>query len=266
MTADAARLILVTVSDTRDASNDRSGARVRELVTAAGAIVQRHVIVRDEPADLAALLTGIAQTDEADAVILTGGTGIAPRDTTPEALAGLYTKTLDGFGEAFRRLSWDEVGFRAVFSRASAGLVGQLVVFSLPGSPKGAALGTRELVIPMLRHAIDLARGSASASHAPLAPQAVAPAPQASMDKSPNVHVLYFAALRDYAQVEEEDVALPAEARTVAAFLAHAETLHPALAGRLSSIRVACNERIVGLDHPVVGGDVLALLPPFAGG
>ena len=86
------------------------------------------------------------------------------------------------------------------------------------------------------------------------------------MDKTANVHVLYFAALRDYAETEEEDLPLPGGVTTVATFLAHAEALHPGLVGRLASIRVACNERIVALDHPVHPGDVLALLPPFAGG
>mgnify|MGYP003378695839 CR=1 FL=1 len=100
--------------------------------------------------------------------MLTGGTGIASRDTTYEAISGLFDKTLDGFGEAFRRLSWDEIGPRAILSRATAGVVGKTVVFALPGSTNAVRLGTRALVTQVLGHAVAIARGE-TMPHAPVA-------------------------------------------------------------------------------------------------
>lgn len=95
----------------------------------------------------------------ADAIVLTGGTGIAPRDVSYEALAALFDKQLDGFGEAFRRLSWDEIGPRAILSRATAGTIGTCIVFLLPGSQKAVRLGARQLIAPILEHAVDLLNG-----------------------------------------------------------------------------------------------------------
>ena len=160
------RVVTVTVSDSRDAASDLSGpAVVRELIDAEVAVV-RHVLVRDDRDALRALVREVVAAGDADAVVFTGGTGIAPRDTTFEALAEIYEKTLDGFGEAFRRLSWDEIGPLAMLSRASAGVVGKCLVFSLPGSTKGATLGTKALIVPVLRHAVELVHGRATHPHA----------------------------------------------------------------------------------------------------
>src|SRR4029077_16613842 len=94
-----------------------------------------------------------------EAVVLTGGTGIAPRDRTIEVLAPLFEKTLDGFGEAFRRLSWDEIGPRSILSRAVAGVIRGRVVAALPGSLKAVRLGVEQVLAPTLAHATDLAPG-----------------------------------------------------------------------------------------------------------
>ena len=103
-----ARVITVTVSDTRTPADDASGKALAEELS--GFDLVRHAIVPDEPAGLWALVDEAISAGEADAIVFTGGTGIAPRDQTYEALAGRFDKQLDGFGEAFRRLSWDEIG------------------------------------------------------------------------------------------------------------------------------------------------------------
>lgn len=153
------RVITVTVSDTRTAADDASGRALAEELAAFELV--RHVLVPDDAARIADVVRSVASSAEADAVVLTGGTGITTRDVTVEALVPLFDKTLDGFGEAFRRLSWDEVGPRAMLSRAVAGTVGRCLVFALPGSEKGARLGARALVAPMLGHAVDLLAGRA---------------------------------------------------------------------------------------------------------
>lgn len=151
------RIIIVTVSDTRTAANDASGNALREEL--ADFQLVRHLIVPDEPERITTIVRDTVSSGEADAIVFTGGTGIAPRDVTFEALSGLFEKTLDGFGEAFRRLSWDEIGPRAVLSRAAAGTVGSCIVFLLPGSEKAARLGARALIAPVLGHAVDLVYG-----------------------------------------------------------------------------------------------------------
>jgi molybdenum cofactor biosynthesis protein B len=152
-----ARVITVTVSDTRTLADDRSGpALAQEL---AAFTIVRHAIVPDKPEDIIGLVRGVMESDEADAVVFSGGTGIAPRDLTYEAIEALFDKRLDGFGEAFRRLSWDEIGPRAMLSRATAGTIGTRLVFSLPGSEKAARLGARALIAPILAHAVDLLHG-----------------------------------------------------------------------------------------------------------
>lgn len=152
------------MSDTRTSHDDAAG---RALVAELSAFEHvRHVFVPDDVEGLRALVHGIVAGGEADAVVLTGGTGIAARDVTIEALEPLFDKRLDGFGEAFRRLSWDAIGPRAVLSRAVAGTVGRCLLFALPGSENAARLGARELVAPILRHAVDLATGrTAHARH-----------------------------------------------------------------------------------------------------
>lgn len=151
------RILTVTVSDTRTLADDRAGKALAEEL--AGFQLVDHLILKDEPKTIAALVAQTRDDDTADAIVFTGGTGIAPRDQTYEALESLFDKRLDGFGEAFRRLSWDEIGPKAILSRAVAGTVGRLLVFALPGSEKGARLGARALVAPVVAHAVDLVHG-----------------------------------------------------------------------------------------------------------
>jgi molybdenum cofactor biosynthesis protein B len=153
------RVAAITVSDTRTIDDDEGGARLRERLEAAGFVVSLRALVRDEPAELTAQIARICDEDLADAVVTTGGTGIAPRDRTYEAVEALLEKKLDGFGEAFRRLSWDAVGPRAVLSRAVAGVHRGRVLAALPGSPKAVVLAVDRVLAPILAHAVALARG-----------------------------------------------------------------------------------------------------------
>src|SRR5580700_11583283 len=153
------RVAAVTVSDTRVQHDDEGGATLCERLDAAGFAVAARTIVRDDVAQLRAVIARVCDRDEADAVVFTGGTGIAPRDVTYEAVDALLEKRLDGFGEAFRRLSWDQVGPRAVLSRAVAGIHRGRVIAALPGSPKGVVLGVDKILVPILEHALALLRG-----------------------------------------------------------------------------------------------------------
>jgi molybdenum cofactor biosynthesis protein B len=157
--ASSLRVAAVTVSDTRTKEDDAGGDRLCERLVAAGFVVSLRVIVRDEPAELLATIARVCDQDLADAVVTTGGTGIAPRDRTYEAVEALLDKKLEGFGEAFRRLSWDEVGPRAVLSRAVAGVHRGRVVACLPGSPRAVVLAVDRVLAPILEHAVALASG-----------------------------------------------------------------------------------------------------------
>jgi molybdenum cofactor biosynthesis protein B len=153
------RVAAVTVSDTRTAADDEGGAVLCDRLQAAGYIVALREIVRDEPDEVRRVVSRVCDEDLADAIVTTGGTGIAPRDRTYEVVATLLEKTLDGFGEAFRRLSWDEVGPRAVLSRAVAGVHRGRVIAALPGSPRAVSLAVDRVLAPILPHAVALARG-----------------------------------------------------------------------------------------------------------
>jgi molybdenum cofactor biosynthesis protein B len=153
------RVAVITVSDTRTAKDDVSGDKLASLLAAAGCEISARSIVRDEPSEIRTVIDRMCDQDLADAVITTGGTGIAPRDQTYEAVDALLEKRLDGFGEAFRRLSWDEIGPRAILSRALAGTYRGRIVACLPGSPKAMALAVEKILGPLLPHATALARG-----------------------------------------------------------------------------------------------------------
>ncbi len=166
------RVLTVTMSDTRKRSNDESGRALVEELLAGGVQHVRHVVLREEKRFLQELVRSVSSDNAADAVVVTGGTGITPRDTTYEALLEIYDKHLIGFGETFRRLSWDQIGPHSILSRASAGVVNECLVFSLPGSTKAVRLGVKSLILPVLGHAVELAMGRSN--HVP---ERVPPAP-----------------------------------------------------------------------------------------
>ena len=120
------------------------------------ASLREREIVHDDRGAIAALVRAGIANPEIDAVILTGGTGVAPRDVTYEAVQDLLEKRLDGFGELFRSLSYEQIGAAAMLSRAIAGIVGQTVIFALPGSSKAVELGVERLIAPELGHVVGL--------------------------------------------------------------------------------------------------------------
>jgi molybdenum cofactor biosynthesis protein B len=148
----AVRVFLVTVSDTRTEETDTAGQAAKALVAAAGHVLAGYQIVNDEPAEVAALVRRIAAEGLADAVVTSGGTGVSTRDSTYEAIAGLLDKRLDGFGELFRMLSYQEIGAAAMLSRAVGGLHGKVAVFATPGSKAAVRLALEKLILPELSH------------------------------------------------------------------------------------------------------------------
>jgi len=150
---------VVTVSDTRTPDTDASGQRIRTLLEAAGHRVVAYAVLPDEPERIRARVAGHVADPGVDAVIVDGGTGLAPRDTTYEAIAGLLDKRLDGFGELFRMLSFAQIGAAAMLSRALAGVAGRTVVVSLPGSTAAVELAMTRLVVPELGHMVALLEG-----------------------------------------------------------------------------------------------------------
>jgi molybdenum cofactor biosynthesis protein B len=149
---------VLTVSDTRTPENDTSGLAIRELLAAAGHIVTGHAIVRDEPTEVAALVRTRIGDPATHVIITTGGTGISARDATYEAIAALFDKRLDGFGEIFRMLSYQDIGSAAMMSRATAGSVGRTAVFVLPGSLAAVRLAMEKLIVPELGHVVQQLR------------------------------------------------------------------------------------------------------------
>lgn len=145
---------VITVSDTRSPETDRSGQLIRQLLQAAGHQVLDYLLVKDEPAQIQTYLKLLGQQSDLDGVILNGGTGIAPRDTTYDAIEQLLDKTLPGFGELFRGLSYEEIGSRAMASRAIAGVYQGKLIFSLPGSSNAVRLGMEKLILPELVHLV----------------------------------------------------------------------------------------------------------------
>ena len=149
---------VLTVSDTRTPDTDSSGARIRELLEADGHRVAAYAILPDEPEIVRTRLVELV-AGSVEVAIINGGTGLAPRDTTYEAIVGMLDKRLDGFGELFRSLSFAEIGPAAMLSRAVAGVAGRTLVASLPGSTPAVDLAMRKLLLPVLGHAVQLLRG-----------------------------------------------------------------------------------------------------------
>jgi molybdopterin adenylyltransferase len=149
-----ARCFVLTVSDTRTAETDTSGRAIRELLTDAGHEIAGHEIVRDEPSQVSTVVREQIRDAAVQVVITTGGTGITSRDGTFEAIDGLLEKRLDGFGELFRMLSFQEIGAAAMLSRATAGTVQQKAVFVLPGSENAVRLALTKLILPELGHVL----------------------------------------------------------------------------------------------------------------
>ena len=153
------RCFVVTVSDTRDESTDTSGLAIKSLLTGEGHPCAGYRIVKDEPAQIEALLNEALGQPDVDAVIVNGGTGIAPRDGTYEVVSRLLEKKLDGFGEIFRYLSYLDIGSAAIMSRAAAGTAAGKILISLPGSSGAVKLAMEKLILPEIRHMVSQRQG-----------------------------------------------------------------------------------------------------------
>jgi len=143
---------VLTVSDTRTEADDESGGILRDLLERAGHSVLWYAIVADDPIAIRTALTSAIERRGVLAVVVNGGTGIAPRDVTIESVANLWVKELPGFGELFRSLSFEEIGAPAFLSRATAGVVAGKFVAVLPGSPAACRLAMERLILPELGH------------------------------------------------------------------------------------------------------------------
>jgi molybdenum cofactor biosynthesis protein B len=151
------RCYVLTVSDTRTEENDTSGRAIADLLSAAGHAVAGRAIVKDDPASVRATIERHLASGAVQAIIVTGGTGITSRDSTFEAVDALLEKRLDGFGELFRMLSFEQIGPAAMMSRASAGLAAGKLVVSLPGSEAAVRLAMERLLLPELGHLVQQA-------------------------------------------------------------------------------------------------------------
>ena len=148
------RVAVLTISDTRTPETDTGGDVVEETMRGAGHEVVAREIVRDEATSIRTTLVDLLARPDVDAVVTTGGTGISARDTTYEVVERMVEKRLDGFGELFRMLSYEEIGAAAVLSRALAGTVGAKFVASLPGSRNAVRLGMEKLLVPEIAHIV----------------------------------------------------------------------------------------------------------------
>jgi molybdopterin adenylyltransferase len=153
---------VITLSDSRTRETDRSGQLIQALLSQAGHEIAHYALLPDEPDPIRAHLQHLNQQSHIGAILCNGGTGIAPRDGTYEALADQLDKRLDGFGELFRMLSYAEIGSRALASRAIAGTLatphGPQLIFSMPGSSNAVRLAMEKLILPELRHLVKQVR------------------------------------------------------------------------------------------------------------
>ena len=149
--AEAVVALMIT-SDTRTPENDETGKTAIQLLEGAGHHVAAYVIVENDTAKIEETFRGFTNDGRTQVIITSGGTGISSRDKTVDAVSGLLDKEIPGFGELFRRLSFDEIGEAAMFSRATAGIVGRKLVFCLPGSKGAMGTALKKIILPGLGH------------------------------------------------------------------------------------------------------------------
>ncbi|MGZ0746560.1 MogA/MoaB family molybdenum cofactor biosynthesis protein [Haloparvum sp. AD34] len=148
---------VVTVSSSRTLDDDPAGDYIEAALEDAGHEVVVRELIPDDFDRIQTMANRLANRDDTDAVITSGGTGVTPDDVTPESVRQLFDKELPGFGELFRQLSYEEVGTKTVGSRATAGVVHDSPVFCLPGSENAARLGVEEIILPEVGHLAGLA-------------------------------------------------------------------------------------------------------------
>jgi molybdenum cofactor biosynthesis protein B len=153
------RCFVITISDTRDENTDTSGQAIKKYLTDENHPTAGYRIVKDEAAQIEAVLDEALGSDDVEAVIVNGGTGIAPRDGTYEVVSRFFEKKLDGFGEIFRYLSYLDIGSAAVMSRAAAGTARGKILISLPGSKGAVTLAMEKIILPEIRHMVSQLQG-----------------------------------------------------------------------------------------------------------
>ncbi|OYR80548.1 molybdenum cofactor biosynthesis protein [Halorubrum distributum] len=154
---DSVAAAVVTVSSSRSTDEDPAGDYIAAAFEEAGHEVVVRELIDDDYDSVQGTVDRLARRKDTDAVVTTGGTGVTPDDVTPEAVRGVLAKPLPGFGELFRRLSYEEVGTRTIGSRATAGVVSATPVFCLPGSENAVRLGVDEIILPEVGHLAGLA-------------------------------------------------------------------------------------------------------------
>lgn len=146
--------MVITCSDTRTPDTDTSGQLIRSLLEARGHTVVGYSLVKDEPAQIQLWIARGTSNEAVQAIIVNGGTGISRRDSTFEAVDAMLEKRLDGFGEIFRLLTYQEIGSPAIMSRATAGIINGRALFSIPGSENAVRLAMEKLILPELSHLV----------------------------------------------------------------------------------------------------------------
>ncbi|AFK20344.1 molybdenum cofactor biosynthesis protein [Haloferax mediterranei ATCC 33500] len=152
------QVAVLTISSTRDVENDPAGDAIKTILHEADHSVSVRRVIDDDYDEIQTEVSRMVDRGDVDVTVTTGGTGVTPDDETVEAAEQLFDKTLPGFGELFRHLSYDEIGTRVVGTRATAGIIDGMPVFCLPGSENAARLGTAEILVPEAPHLTGLAR------------------------------------------------------------------------------------------------------------
>ncbi|MBF0229745.1 MAG: MogA/MoaB family molybdenum cofactor biosynthesis protein [Desulfamplus sp.] len=148
------KVAIISVSTTRGISEDKSGAWIKQQVKKEGHEPVVHHVVTDDISAIQSMVQHVVEKITPDVILMSGGTGISPKDVTIEALSPMFEKTLTSFGVLFAQLSFDEIDSAAIMSRATAGIIGQTVVFCMPGSLNGCKLACNNLIFPELGHII----------------------------------------------------------------------------------------------------------------
>jgi len=148
------RCAMITISDTRTIETDTSGKKIAELLAIAGHLLVDHRVLKDEPAELYPWLSELLLRSDVDAILTTGGTGIARRDQTVGVIEQMLEQVLPGFGELFRHLSYEQIGSGAILSRAVGGIAKGKVIFAMPGSTGAVELAMTKLILPEIRHLV----------------------------------------------------------------------------------------------------------------
>jgi molybdenum cofactor biosynthesis protein B len=149
---DPVTVAIVTVSDTRTPDTDENRRYIEGRMSELGHVVAAYRLIKDEPDQVKATLEELAALSDVRIILFNGGTGISPRDTTYDVISRILEKTLPGFGELFRMLSFQEVGAAAMLSRATAGVYKNTLVISMPGSPNAVQVALEKLILPEINH------------------------------------------------------------------------------------------------------------------